>query len=121
MAGEPRGAVGVPGAPVRDVSKDIWASDLHITVASPPAFRVRGHIQRAEEFDLLTADDTRGLLYRIQWQSDDNVGVSTHDAAQSCDDALNLLVPTISNQDFGRLYVPFSPALPVGQEILIRP
>jgi twitching motility protein PilT len=43
----------------------LGASDLHITVASPPAFRVRGHIQRAEEFDLLTADDTRGLLYRI--------------------------------------------------------
>jgi 6-phosphogluconolactonase len=31
VPGAPRGAVGVPGAPVRDVSKDIWASDLHIT------------------------------------------------------------------------------------------
>ena len=30
-------------------------------------------------------------------------------------------MPTISNQDFGRPYVSFSPALPVGQEILIRP
>jgi len=31
VPGAPRGAVGVPGAPVRDVSKDIWASDLHMT------------------------------------------------------------------------------------------
>jgi 6-phosphogluconolactonase len=29
--GAPRGAIGAPGAPVRDVSKDIWASDIHIT------------------------------------------------------------------------------------------
>jgi twitching motility protein PilT len=41
------------------------ASDLHITVASPPAFRLRGHIHRAEGFENLTADDTRSLLYRI--------------------------------------------------------
>ncbi|MES1246988.1 MAG: type IV pilus twitching motility protein PilT [Actinomycetota bacterium] len=41
------------------------ASDLHITVASPPAFRLRGHIVRAEGFENLTADDTRALLYRI--------------------------------------------------------
>jgi twitching motility protein PilT len=39
--------------------------DLHITVASPPAFRVRGHIQRADDYELLTPDDTRGLLYRV--------------------------------------------------------
>jgi twitching motility protein PilT len=41
------------------------ASDLHITVASPPAFRVRGHIARAEGFESLSADDTRSLLYRV--------------------------------------------------------
>src|SRR6266849_1333152 len=41
------------------------ASDLHVTVGSPPAFRVRGHIVRAEGFEPLTADDTRTLLYRI--------------------------------------------------------
>ena len=41
------------------------ASDLHITVGSPPAFRVRGEIMRAEGFEPLTADDTRSLLYRI--------------------------------------------------------
>src|SRR3954449_9158758 len=41
------------------------ASDLHITVASPPAFRKRGHITRAEGYDNFTSDDTRALLYRI--------------------------------------------------------
>jgi twitching motility protein PilT len=43
----------------------LGASDLHVTVGSPPAFRVRGHIARAEGFENFTADDTRGLLYRI--------------------------------------------------------
>jgi twitching motility protein PilT len=43
----------------------LGASDLHITVGSPPAFRVRGHIARAEGFDPFTTDDTRALLYRI--------------------------------------------------------
>src|SRR3954454_15193965 len=41
------------------------ASDLHVTVGSPPAFRVRGHIVRAEGFDNFTSDDTRSLLYRV--------------------------------------------------------
>src|SRR5438477_7412431 len=41
------------------------ASDLHVTVGSPPAFRVRGEIVRAEDFEALTADDTRALLYRV--------------------------------------------------------
>src|SRR4051795_13620282 len=41
------------------------ASDLHITVASPPAFRKRGHIMRAEGYDAFSSDDTRALLYRI--------------------------------------------------------
>src|SRR4051812_19780759 len=41
------------------------ASDLHVTVGSPPAFRVRGHIVRAEGLEPLTSDDTRTLLYRI--------------------------------------------------------
>jgi len=43
----------------------IGASDLHITVGSPPAFRVRGHIARADGVDAFTSDDTRSLLYRI--------------------------------------------------------
>src|SRR5881275_2793200 len=41
------------------------ASDLHVTVGSPPAFRVRGHIVRAEGFEPFTSDDTRALLYRV--------------------------------------------------------
>src|SRR6202158_83158 len=43
----------------------LGASDLHVTVGSPPAFRVRGRIARAEGFEPFTADDTRALLYRI--------------------------------------------------------
>src|SRR3954454_20391110 len=41
------------------------ASDLHISIASPPAIRVRGHIERLEGYEPLTPDDTRALLYRI--------------------------------------------------------
>src|SRR5215211_1975463 len=41
------------------------ASDLHITVGSQPALRVRGHLERLEGFPVLTADATRQLLYRI--------------------------------------------------------
>jgi twitching motility protein PilT len=41
------------------------ASDLHVSVASPPAIRVRGHIHRLEGYDPLTPDDSRALLYRI--------------------------------------------------------
>jgi len=40
-------------------------SDLHVSVGSPPAVRVRGHIHRLEGYEPLTADDTRMLLYRI--------------------------------------------------------
>jgi twitching motility protein PilT len=43
----------------------IGASDLHITVNSPPAYRVRGHIVRAEGFEPFTDEDTRSILYRI--------------------------------------------------------
>ena len=43
----------------------LGASDLHVTVGSPPAFRIRGHIARADGFDAFTAEDTRALLYRI--------------------------------------------------------
>jgi 6-phosphogluconolactonase len=31
VAGAPRGAVGVPGAPVRNTDNDIWAADIHLT------------------------------------------------------------------------------------------
>jgi twitching motility protein PilT len=43
----------------------LGASDLHVTVGSPPAFRVRGHIVRAEGFEPFDPDGTRTLLYRI--------------------------------------------------------
>src|SRR6478609_1314777 len=43
----------------------LGASDLHITVASPPAFRIRGHIHRAEGYEAFDSDMTRQLLYRI--------------------------------------------------------
>jgi twitching motility protein PilT len=41
------------------------ASDLHITVNSAPAIRVRGHIERLEEYEPLNADATQQLLYRV--------------------------------------------------------
>ena len=40
------------------------ASDLHVTVGSPPAVRVRGHLERLE-MQPLSPDDTQQLLYRI--------------------------------------------------------
>jgi twitching motility protein PilT len=41
------------------------ASDLHITVDSPPAIRVRGEVHRLDSFPSLTAEATQQLLYRI--------------------------------------------------------
>jgi twitching motility protein PilT len=41
------------------------ASDLHITVGSPPALRVRGHVERMDGVEPLGAEDTQQLLYRI--------------------------------------------------------
>jgi twitching motility protein PilT len=41
------------------------ASDLHLTVGSAPALRLRGHLHRLDQHDRLTADETRQLLYRI--------------------------------------------------------
>jgi twitching motility protein PilT len=41
------------------------ASDLHITVGSPPVLRLRGHLHRLDQHPRLTADETRQLLYRI--------------------------------------------------------
>src|SRR6266567_2024627 len=43
----------------------VGASDLHVSVGSPPVLRVRGHIERVDGFEPLSADDTRALLYRI--------------------------------------------------------
>jgi twitching motility protein PilT len=41
------------------------ASDLHISVASPPAVRVRGEMERLDDYDPLSGEDTQQLLYRI--------------------------------------------------------
>src|SRR5919201_290997 len=41
------------------------ASDLHISVNSPPAIRVRGHIERLDEYERLNPEGTQQLLYRI--------------------------------------------------------
>jgi twitching motility protein PilT len=41
------------------------ASDLHVTVGTPPVVRVHGELERLEEFERLTPEDTQRLLYRI--------------------------------------------------------
>jgi twitching motility protein PilT len=41
------------------------ASDLHITVGTPPAIRIRGHVSRLDEFSALDPDTTRTLMYQI--------------------------------------------------------
>src|ERR1700675_2893755 len=41
------------------------ASDLHVTVGTPPVIRVRGEVERLEEYAPLTPEDTQELLYRI--------------------------------------------------------
>src|SRR5215210_5777989 len=41
------------------------ASDLHLTAGSPPVIRIHGNLERLADFDKLTPDDTRQLVYRI--------------------------------------------------------
>ena len=41
------------------------ASDLHVTVGTPPAMRVHGVLDRYEDVPPLTPEDTHQLLYRI--------------------------------------------------------
>ena len=41
------------------------ASDLHITSGSPPLFRLRGKLERQEEFPAFSPEETRDLLYRV--------------------------------------------------------
>jgi twitching motility protein PilT len=41
------------------------ASDLHLTVGTPPAMRVNGTLQRFEDVPELTPEDTHQMLYRI--------------------------------------------------------
>jgi twitching motility protein PilT len=41
------------------------ASDLHVTVGTPPAMRVNGALERDADAPSLTPDDTHQMLYRI--------------------------------------------------------
>jgi twitching motility protein PilT len=41
------------------------ASDLHVTTGTPPSIRVRGEMERLEDYDSLTSEETQQLLYRI--------------------------------------------------------
>ena len=41
------------------------ASDLHVTAGSEPAVRLNGRLERLEDFERLTPEDTQRLLYRI--------------------------------------------------------
>jgi twitching motility protein PilT len=41
------------------------ASDLHVTTGTPPAIRVRGHIEALDSVPPMTADTLQQLLYRI--------------------------------------------------------
>jgi twitching motility protein PilT len=41
------------------------ASDLHITVGTPPAIRVNGDVQRLDQYSALDAEQTQQLLYRV--------------------------------------------------------
>src|SRR5256714_473460 len=41
------------------------ASDLHVTVGTPPVIRVRGEVERLDGFDPLSPEETQQLLYRI--------------------------------------------------------
>src|SRR5436309_13138597 len=41
------------------------ASDLHITVGTPPAMRVHGSLERYTDIPELTPEDTHQMLYRI--------------------------------------------------------
>jgi twitching motility protein PilT len=41
------------------------ASDLHVTSGAEPTVRVRGQLERLEEFGKLQAEETQRLLYRI--------------------------------------------------------
>ncbi|MGZ8693619.1 MAG: type IV pili twitching motility protein PilT, partial [Gaiellaceae bacterium] len=41
------------------------ASDLHLTVGTEPAIRVRGELERLENMPVLTPDKTQELVYRV--------------------------------------------------------
>ena len=41
------------------------ASDLHVSVGSRPAIRVHGQVERLEDYDPLSQEDTQQLMYQI--------------------------------------------------------
>src|SRR5947208_15350644 len=43
----------------------LGASDLHVAAGAAPAVRVRGKLQRLDEFESLSPETTQTLLYRI--------------------------------------------------------
>ncbi len=43
----------------------LGASDLHLTVATPPVVRVNGELRRLEEYPPLTTDEVRRMIYAI--------------------------------------------------------
>jgi twitching motility protein PilT len=65
----------VPAQPARRTTTSIddlleqvvarGASDLHVAVGSEPVIRVNGGLERLEEFQRLTPEDTQRMLYRI--------------------------------------------------------
>src|SRR5215210_1280986 len=44
---------------------DLNASDLHLTVGSPPMVRVRGDLRAIDGYPQLTGKDTRDIVYSI--------------------------------------------------------
>ena len=44
---------------------ELGASDLHMTVGSPPVVRVRGELRALDNYPQLTSKDTRDLIYAI--------------------------------------------------------
>src|SRR5918911_1407627 len=41
------------------------ASDLHVTTGTQPTIRISGSLERLDDFDRLTPEDTQRLLYRV--------------------------------------------------------
>jgi twitching motility protein PilT len=68
---------------------ELNASDLHMTVGSPPMVRVRGELRALDAYPPLTSKDTRDLIYSIlsndqrkkleqEWQVDFSYSVPSH-------------------------------------------
>jgi 6-phosphogluconolactonase len=62
VPGAPRGAVGAPGAPQRDTSNDIWASDLHLTPDGKHLYAAERTSNTINDFSV---DSSTGKLTRL--------------------------------------------------------